>query len=182
MAINPVVVKQNQGEYINTTSWRNVILNGNVLIFPVSITGFSSNHRVFEYALESGTGNAVEFSGRQPYEFTLDVKIVGRNEDHYDSQLQFLLSLLNTSMTEPIEIYHPIVKKYKINKFYVLGWAYKEIDFYAVYTIRCKEYKDYIVQYLDGFVTPEQDVASNITQEQVEEVEDTFSPLIGNWL
>lgn len=182
MATSPVVLEQLQGEYINPSEWRHVVLNGTKIIFPVSVTGFSSNHRVFEYQLESGTGNAVEFSGRQPYDFTLEVKIIGRNEENYDAQLQFLLSIIDSSISEPVEIYHPKLKKYRVNKFYVTGWGYKEVDYYAVYTIKCKEYKDYVVQYLDGYITPEEEVASNMTQDDVDEVNEIFDPVIDYYL
>jgi hypothetical protein len=178
MAINPVLTQQKRGEYINTKEWRHVILNGTKIIFPASITGFSSNHRVFEYQLESGTGNAVEFSGRQPYDFTIEIKIIGQGEDHYDAQIQYLFSLIDTSMSEAIEISHPKLKKHKINKFYVTGWSYKEIDYYMVLNLKCKEYQDYVVQYLDGFQTPEEITASNITQDDVDEVDSTFEDII----
>ena len=178
MAISPITIKQNAGEYINTSEWRNVILNGVLVRFPTSVTGFSSNHRVFEYPLESGTGNAVEFSGRQPYNFTLEIKIIGKDESNYDSQLQYLISLIEDGLSDPIEIYHPKLKKYRITKFYMTGWSYKEIDYYAVYNIKCKEYQDYIVQYLDGFVTPEFEAANSLTPDDVDGVYNTFGDLI----
>jgi hypothetical protein len=159
-------------EYINQEFWENrVVINGNIINFPISITNMTAKNRIFEYPVESGLGNGLEFSGRDPYSFTINIKILDDTTYTYESSLNLILNLLNTSVNEQLTIVHPLLLQHGINQFYVLGWSKTDIDRTSEINISCKEYRDNFVEFLGSFIyeNDEQDINNNLNPTLIDE-------------
>lgn len=169
-------------EYINRPYWvDNTLINGSRINFPVSVTGIKVTNKVFEYPVESGLGSGVEFSGRDPISFTLNIRIINDKNYLYEDNIKYILNILKESVSKVVPIYNRILEKHNIYKCYVLSWSKQDIDLDSTITIQCKEYRQNLVEFLNSYEyeTEEEKIDSNLTDNILSEFSSYLESLGG---
>jgi len=170
------------GNYLNTSIWSGKLVlrdyetsdNYN-FESPAWISGFSGNKGIVSTQTEAGDGTIVEFTGRSPYTFDLNVLVLNTTLLDLPTQINLIRQLYE--LNQPIQIEFDYLKRWNITQLIILDISVEQEDPNKIeVTLSCQEYSEVIYRQLE---LPTEEQTFLATLEDLTEEDQIEIPLTG---